>query len=188
MTMTVYSLRKLSANDELTVAYIDVLSGKAERQRKLQLIHGFACECERCSLESAAQQQSDEAREKLRLWVMDPKQLSFQDWLDQTADERDADKVQAYAKQLMELWPIFQSEGLMVLRGPMMKMSDLLVRQAIALGQRNKVKNRLGTAKHIWAFGPFRSDLVLRHIDEYERWSEDFTKASGWSTRRPSPV
>jgi hypothetical protein len=180
--MTVYAVRKLKAEEEVTISYVDVLDSRAERQRKLQLIHGFECACEKCSLVGDALKQSDETRGRLRQWVTNPDRLSFRDWMEQTAAAEITD-LQAYNSDITSLFKLVSPEGLTALRGPLMEMSDLLLRMAIALGRKKSANAVLGAARIIWGQGPIRSAAANRRLEEYEEWSKDVTKAPDWNAR-----
>jgi hypothetical protein len=180
--MTVYAVRKLEADEEVTISYVDVLDSRAERQRKLQLIHGFVCACEKCLLVGGALEQSDENRERLRQWIANPERLSFRGWMEQTAATKGTE-LQAYRTELAALLKMFGPEGLNALRGPLMEMSNLLVCMAIALGKKNAANIILGVAKMIWGQGPNPSSAVRRRLEEYEEWSKDITKAPDWKAR-----
>jgi hypothetical protein len=181
MTMSIYARRKIKADEEVTIAYIDILDSHAERQRKLQLVHGFACACERCGLTSRALTQSDENRKRLREWVSN--HVSFEDWLLQTAEEKNTSKLQAYHAELMELFPIFSAEGLTVFLASMMDMSDLMLRMTISFGRKSKVKARLDATKKIWGWSSTHSAAVRQRIDEYEQWGKNVSEAPLWGVR-----
>jgi hypothetical protein len=179
LTMTVYAIRKIKAGEGVTIAYIDVLHPLTERQRKLQLLYGLACRCERCLLTGDPLKQSDEARAKIRQWVTDPNRLSFQGWLEQTASI-DVDP-KTYDEELMTLFQLFKPEGL-VLRAPLMDITDMLVRMAIATGKKKKLKARVDAAKSVWALEP-RPSAATRRCLEYDEWFTNPTEAPEWSTR-----
>ena len=86
MTLSIYARRKIKIDEEVTIAYIDILDSRKERQRKLQLIYGFACACDRCDISGPALEMSDKNRELLRQWVLN--HMSFDEWLLQTAEEK----------------------------------------------------------------------------------------------------
>lgn len=52
-----YSLREISANEELTHSYLDIYQPRTARQSALQRTYFFSCYCERC-----AEQESDASK------------------------------------------------------------------------------------------------------------------------------
>jgi hypothetical protein len=184
LTMTVFAVRRIKKNEEITIAYIDPLGVKAERQRKLELLYGFRCACEKCKVVADGPvRQSDEQRQKLMSWLA-RRDRSFQTWLDATTEETDANKLRAYEAELTTLLKFIPTEGLQTLRSVTMEITDSLLRIVVALGEDKKAVAVLKMARGAWALDPVQSKYVQRLIEEYDVWAQDWAKAPEWATRR----
>ncbi|KAH8888483.1 hypothetical protein GQ53DRAFT_691442 [Thozetella sp. PMI_491] len=69
MSQRVYAVRDIMPGEELTVAYIDPIQSRAERQARLQKDWGFRCSCQRCTAEEHIGAESDDRVEQIKsLW------------------------------------------------------------------------------------------------------------------------
>ncbi|KAJ7093342.1 hypothetical protein B0H15DRAFT_776709 [Mycena belliarum] len=107
-SLSLKALRPIPAGHEITVAYIDPTSPRAERRAQLKDTYAFSCRCAACARPSAAVAQSDAARAELAaFWAA---VLPFEAWC-RDARLPDYGLVDAHARA----YQLIEAEGLQTL-------------------------------------------------------------------------
>ncbi|OSS53014.1 hypothetical protein B5807_02811 [Epicoccum nigrum] len=104
----VYASRAIRRGEELSVSYIGLLSGREERQKRLDR-YGFTCTCEACSAAGAARQASDARRVRIHRGFGD---LEPALTLDAPAGEAERSKARKHARESAHLAGLVEKEGL----------------------------------------------------------------------------
>jgi hypothetical protein len=196
LTMTLWAVRSIDVDEEITVSYIDILLPYTKRRDLLQNIHGFSCFCHKCTLSTTERNQSDEARAKLRTWTSapPPERATFSRWFASTSDaanpktdEERKQKTKKFRDLLTSLLKIYESEQIHAVRAPLMAITDALARLSGALGESTKFGPRLEVAMLTWKQEEAFSVVAQKRLATYERWKEDPKVAFPlWSQRRNS--
>jgi hypothetical protein len=182
LTMSVFAVRKLKKGDEITVAYTDILDIRSERLRRLNLLYGFDCSCEKCALGDVAARNSDGQRKQLRLWATSGDRLVYRPWTDASTRQATKAQMQKDETELSDLLKIIGAEGLSALRSLTMELTDKLLRVHVALGDEKKASGALRMAKNAWALDPFASASTRQHLALYEEWGKNISGIPGWSS------
>jgi hypothetical protein len=179
----VYAVRKIKKQEEITIAYTDILDSKSERRRKLQLSYGFLCACNKCKLQRGFEDLSEQKRRKLREWLLDTERLTFQRWLDFSATGTDRNKLKALEKELTSLTVLIRDEGLQMLRSASMEIADTIAHISLASGDIKNSTKKVQIARDTWSLDESFSDTIRHRISLYDQWIEDPTSASFWAIR-----
>ena len=158
-----YAVRDIDEGEELTISYVDILAPYHERQHRLRTSLGFECSCERCSLDPADRDASDDA---LRI-------------ISEIEDELgDFGSQEASPELAEELLALYEDEGLQGRIGGAYTLAAL----NYALAGMEKETRRYATlaAETVgWEYGPQAKDAeAMRELasDPRKHWS--------WGKRR----
>ncbi|KAF2140622.1 uncharacterized protein K452DRAFT_299354 [Aplosporella prunicola CBS 121167] len=94
--LTVHTVRKISAGDEITLTYVPVLESRAARRDALEP-YGFECDCDVCTADARLWMLSDERRQK----IYDIMQ-SFMHWKAMSKEDEDITEPTLDQKRLLE--------------------------------------------------------------------------------------
>jgi hypothetical protein len=180
--MSVFAARKIKKGDEITVAYIDILKSKSERARKLDLLYGFQCSCEKCKLNDGLVRQGDALRQQLHRWATGADRLTSKLWTDATFPQATRKQLAADETELGTMLKTVVTEGLQTLCFLTMALTDALLRVHVALGHEENASGALEAAKNAWALDPFASASTRRRLELYEEWEQNISSIPGWSS------
>jgi hypothetical protein len=188
LTMTLYAARKIEQKEEICIAYIDIVQDSSTRQKQLQILYNFACQCEVCSLPEKALLESDAARLKLRGWLDQRRRTTFSAWYDTTEDpsaslqERQR-KTQAFRNTLVLVANVYKAEKLHAVRAPLMEASDAFARLYGAFGDEVNFAKRIRTAVSVWKVDDAVSVSVQKRLATYHKWLADAKSFPQWAER-----
>jgi hypothetical protein len=176
--MTLHAVRTINANEEITIAYTNIIDSQHGRKTSLEMIYGFRCWCSKCNLKSNKKDTSNAYRRKLKDWLSNSEN-GFVPWMKATTIGSDM------VKSLEKVLNSIPAEGLESLRTPHMRLADDLARIYGALGDRSMFIQKLDDAIVVWRLDAGWSPEVSIRIECYERWKKDPKTFPLWAQRVP---
>lgn len=184
-SLTLYSVRDIAAGDQITIAYTDVLSPRAERTKRLRAAYKFACRCTSCRLLGKDGTQSDKRREFLREWLRRSDAPTFSAWYAQSeASPTAAIPTKDYFKGAGVIRKTLEEEHLEVINRDFMKLADSMSRAYGAVGKIDPFVRWTNIALVWWRVDAAWSERCKKRMATYERWLADPEKSARWNTRK----
>jgi hypothetical protein len=188
LAMTLYAARKIEQKEEISIAYIDVVQEAGTRQKQLQILYNFACQCEVCSLPEKALFDSNASRLKLRGWLDQRRRTTFSTWYETTEDppasvQERQKKTQAFRQTLLLVANVYKAEKLHAVRAPLMEASDAFARLYGAFGDEVNFAKRIRTAIGVWKVDEAVSVSVQKRLATYQKWLADAKSFPQWAER-----
>lgn len=178
-SLTLYAARAIKKDEEITIAYTNILLPCSERQSVLQLAYSFKCACSACNMRSRDIRASDQRRASIKGSLRDLAQLPFKEWVI-TTDE-DAMSIPDFLKKVQKLVRDMESEGLHALRKDYMWAVDLAARVSGTDGEPEPFRDAIKKAKEVWALDASRFEHARKRIKTYDLWLENPESFVHWN-------
>jgi hypothetical protein len=188
-SVTLFAVRPIESNEEITIAYTDLLEARAIRQQKLQISFGFACKCEFCEFTppkdksktsemEAMFEKSDESRALLQIFLAErTTRQKFSDWATTSPNKT------AKAEFLKPFKPIVEAidkQGLHSYLQIRRECSDINTQFIGAMGNDDRFRTSLDQAIAVWMIGSEDSLAAAERINLYKSWKKDPSSYPLW--------
>jgi hypothetical protein len=173
--MVLQAIRPIAKNDEITIAYIDILKKRQQRWEALEASYGFTCGCNKCKFKKSEREASDKKLTRLRALIDDHDQ-TFSWWFRQTAPSNSNTAIalaRKYPKSLDDQFNGVATEGLESLRSYYMGLADSRVHIYGAFGDDKEFIEVINQAIELFKMDEIWSESVKDRILVYEGWKKD---------------
>lgn len=188
-SLTLYAVRAIQREEQITIAYTDILAPRQQRVARLRAAYNFNCRCASCRLPADDGKKSDKNRAALLYWLAQPEEPSFSHWYALTKPGLpNAPLARDFWKTAAPVFKSLREERLDVLRRQFARLADSVARTQGALGQPGPFGKTTKIAIECWRVDAAWSELSRKRVRTYENWLSDPKTYNRWETRKEPDV